>query len=129
MFVHWPNLHFKIQHIHLLHGSYVLFLYLWTSNNSCRLTWCVHGILDHWKWTRNKEDMISRNKGHLKKTWFVFLLCYSFASRVETYNVELSLMFRIKDFEVHKRTFVYILMDLIMQCIYYFGIISGLHFQ
>jgi hypothetical protein len=28
-------------------------------------------------------------------------------SRVETYNVKLSLMFRIKDFEVHKRIFVY----------------------
>jgi len=42
----------------------------------------------------------------------MFFLCYSFAYRVETYNVKLSLMFGLKKFEVYKRIFVYIPMDL-----------------
>jgi hypothetical protein len=39
-------------------------------------------------------------------TCFVFLLCCSFVSRVEPYNVQCSSTFGIEDFEVYKGIFM-----------------------
>ncbi len=73
--------------------------------------------------------MIFRNKRLFSlKTCFVFLLCWSLASKVKPYNIELSSMFKIKDFEIYKGIFMYIQMDLIIQCVHYFNITLGPHF-
>jgi hypothetical protein len=51
----------------------------------------------------------------------MLLLCCLFASRIETCNIDFFLMFKIKDFEVYKGVFMYIIMDMIVQYIHYFN--------